>query len=79
MTTTQNHSVLDDTRQIWLRLLLASGVLTDSNSPTKLLDVTDVFLEILGCKYAERNILRKDCLQRHYIEVNNNPLNDYND
>lgn len=56
MTTTQNHRVLDDTRQIWLRLLLASGVLIDSNSPTKLLDVTDVLLEILGCKYAERNI-----------------------
>lgn len=56
MTTTQNHRVLDDTRQIWLRLLLASGVLIDSNSPTKLLDVTDALLEILGCKYAEKNI-----------------------
>lgn len=56
MTTTQNHRVLDDTRQIWLRLLLARGVLIDSNSPAKLLDITDVLLEILGRKYAERNI-----------------------
>lgn len=56
MTTTQNHRVLDDTRQIWLRLLLACGVLIDSNSLAKLLDITDVLLEILGRKYAKRNI-----------------------